>query len=66
MEEIIIPYELPEVENHSFFFIDQRVETHIEAKLHSTMHGSYIMCYMDMEPEWQVIRYNLFRQEMWH
>ena len=34
MEEIIIPYELPEVENHSFFFIDQRVDTHIEAKLH--------------------------------
>lgn len=34
MEDIAIPYELPEVENHSFFFIDQRVETGIEAKLH--------------------------------
>lgn len=34
MEDTAIPYELPEVENHSFFFIDQRVETHIEAKLH--------------------------------
>ena len=26
MEEIIIPYELPEVENHSFFFIDSPLE----------------------------------------
>ena len=34
MEETAIPYELPEAENHSFFFIDQRVETGIEAKLH--------------------------------
>ena len=34
MEDTAIPYELPEVENHSFFFIDQRVETSIEAKLH--------------------------------
>lgn len=34
MEDVAIPYELPEVENHSFFFIDQRVETSIEAKLH--------------------------------
>lgn len=34
MEDTAIPYTLPEVENHSFFFIDQRVETHIEAKLH--------------------------------
>ena len=33
MEDTAIPYELPEVENHSFFFIDQRVETSIEAKL---------------------------------
>lgn len=29
-----IPYELPEAENHSFFFIDQRVEPSLEAKLH--------------------------------
>lgn len=29
-----IPYELPEAENHSFFFIDQRVEPELEAKLH--------------------------------
>ncbi|MGM9798824.1 MAG: AraC family transcriptional regulator [Parabacteroides sp.] len=34
MEDTAIPYELPEVENHSFFFIDQRVEPHLEAKLH--------------------------------
>ena len=34
MEDTAIPYELPEVENHSFFFIDQRVKTNIEAKLH--------------------------------
>ena len=27
MEDSAIPYELPEVENHSFFFIDQRVTT---------------------------------------
>ena len=33
MEDTVIPYELPEVENHSFFFIDQRIETSIEAKL---------------------------------
>lgn len=34
MEDTAIPYELPEVGNHSFFYIDQRVETAIEAKLH--------------------------------
>ena len=34
MEDTAIPYELPEMENHSFFFIDQRVEINIEAKLH--------------------------------
>ena len=34
MEETIIPYELPEVENHSFFFIDQCVDVRIEAGLH--------------------------------
>ena len=66
MEEIIIPYELPEAENHSFFFIDQRVETHIEAKLHQ--HDAWELYYVlhGYGTEWQVIRYNLFRQEMWH
>lgn len=34
MEDTAIPYKLPEVENHSFFFIDQRVEPSLEAKLH--------------------------------
>lgn len=34
MEDTAIPYELPEVENHSFFFIDLRVKTSLEAKLH--------------------------------
>lgn len=34
MEDTAIPYGLPEVENHSFFFIDQRVEPDLEAKLH--------------------------------
>ena len=34
MEDSVIPYKLPDVENHSFFFIDQRVEINIEAKLH--------------------------------
>ena len=34
MEDVVIPYELPEPENHSFFFIDQRIDTWLEAKLH--------------------------------
>ena len=34
MDDTAIPYRLPETENHSFFFIDQRVEPGIEAKLH--------------------------------
>ena len=38
MEDTAIPYELPEVENHSFFFIDQRVTTSIEAKPVSYTH----------------------------
>ena len=27
MENVVIPYELPETENHSFFFIDQHIDT---------------------------------------
>lgn len=34
MEDGVIAYELPETENHSFFFIDQRIDTRLEAKLH--------------------------------
>lgn len=34
MDDTAIPYELPEVDNHSFFFIDQHVRTDLEAGLH--------------------------------
>ena len=44
MEDMITPYELPEVENHSFFFIDQRLEAHIEAKLHQ--HDAWELYYV--------------------
>ena len=44
MEDTAIPYALPEAENHSFFFIDQRVETNIEAKLHR--HGAWELYYI--------------------
>ena len=44
MEDTVIPYELPEVENHSFFFIDQRIETSIEAKLHQ--HDAWELYYV--------------------
>lgn len=44
MEDTAIPYELPEVENHSFFFIDQQVETDIEAKLHQ--HDAWELYYV--------------------
>lgn len=44
MEEIIIPYELPEIKDHSFFFIDQRIATHIEAKLHK--HNAWELYYV--------------------
>ena len=39
MEDVIIPYTLPETENHSFFFIDQRIDIRLEAKLH--MHNAW-------------------------
>lgn len=44
MEDTAIPYELPEVENHSFFFIDQRVEINLEAKLHQ--HDAWELYYV--------------------
>ena len=44
MEDTAIPYELPEVENHSFFFIDQRVEPSLEAKLHQ--HDAWELYYV--------------------
>lgn len=33
-EKTITPYELPDVKNHSFFFVDARINPDIEAKLH--------------------------------
>ena len=33
-EKTITPYELPDVKNHSFFFVDARINPNIEAKLH--------------------------------
>ena len=44
MEEVVIPYELPETENHSFFFIDQRIDTRLEAKLHK--HDAWELYYV--------------------
>ena len=43
-EDTIIPYELPEVENHSFFFIDQHIDPFIEAKLHQ--HDAWELYYV--------------------
>ena len=34
MDDIVIPYCVPEQEEHSFFFIDQRIKIELEAKLH--------------------------------
>lgn len=65
MEDTAIPYELPEVENHSFFFIDQRVEPSLEAKLHR--HDAWELYYVvhGQETEWQEIRYNTLKRAMW-
>ena len=66
MEDVIIPYELPDVENHSFFFIDQRIDTRLEAKLHQQMLGNSITWYTDTEPEWPATPYRPFRKETWY
>lgn len=34
MDDIVIPYRVPEQEEHSFFFIDQRIKIELEAKQH--------------------------------
>ena len=34
MDDIVIPYSVPEQEEHSFFFIGQRIKIELEAKLH--------------------------------
>lgn len=44
MDDTIIPYDLPEVENHSFFFISQRIPPHLEAKIHS--HDAWELYYV--------------------
>lgn len=44
MEEVVIPYTLPETEDHSFFFIDQRIDTRLEAKLHQ--HDAWELYYV--------------------
>lgn len=44
MEATIVPYELPEVENHSFFFVDRHLETNMEAKLHQ--HDAWELYYV--------------------
>ncbi|MVT07824.1 AraC family transcriptional regulator [Chitinophaga tropicalis] len=44
MEETIIPYELPNTENHSFFFVDVRISPEIEAKLHQ--HDAWELYYV--------------------
>ncbi len=44
MEEMITPYELPETENHSFFFIDRLIDYRIEAKLHQ--HDAWELYYV--------------------
>lgn len=44
MEDVVIPYELPELENHSFFFIDQHVDVRLEAKLHQ--HDAWELYYV--------------------
>ncbi len=44
MEETIIPYELPDTENHSFFFVDIRISPELEAKLHQ--HDAWELYYV--------------------
>ncbi|MBE8971348.1 helix-turn-helix domain-containing protein [Nostocales cyanobacterium LEGE 12452] len=44
MEETITPYELPDTENHSFFFVDAEIEPEVEAKLHQ--HDAWELLYV--------------------
>mgnify|MGYP000396881982 CR=1 FL=1 len=44
MEQTITPYELPDVENHSFFFIDRHISPSVEAKLHR--HDAWELLYV--------------------
>ncbi len=58
MEDTAIPYELPEVENHSFFFVDQRIPPVQRLSCTVMMRGSYITLFTAMVTAWQVIRYS--------
>lgn len=44
MDETITPYELPNTENHSFFFVDIRISPKLEAKLHQ--HDAWELYYV--------------------
>lgn len=44
MDDTVIHYELPDVENHSFFFINQRIKIDLEAKLHQ--HDAWELYYV--------------------
>lgn len=65
MEDIAIPYELPEVENHSFFFIDQRVEPSLEANCTDTMRGNCITWFAGRVIGWRAIRCNRLQRATW-
>lgn len=64
MEDVVIPYELPETENHSFFFIDQHIDTRLEAKLHRHDAWNCTMWCKGAEQEWPVTLYCLLLKEM--
>ncbi len=44
MEETVMPYELPDTANHSFFFVDVRIPPDQEAKLHQ--HDAWELVYV--------------------
>lgn len=44
METIVTPYELPDVKNHSFFFVDAHIRPYIEAPLHR--HDAWELLYV--------------------
>ena len=44
MEETITPYQLPDVENHSFFYVDSPIKPELEAKLHH--HDAWELLYV--------------------
>ena len=64
MENVVIPYELPETENHSFFFIDQHIDTRLEQSCTGMMLGNCTMWCKDAEQEWPATLYCLLLKEM--